>query len=227
LQGALVGSSTALAFMAWICYSAQHAIATGELKFDTKVVDTSGCSYHFIADEALNMLAINETTSLPPLAVDGESAGFQIYHISYLWYTLLGTSITIVISLVVSYITGPNIPNELNPNLLAPFVRKLIKPRPSEAVANDTAANVIAISFQLKSDNDDDDDNINSSSSSNDNDAGNLWCARLAFAFATDNNDNNDVVDASFAWQFPTNMHHNKTMFMQQRIQSTNNNPMW
>ena len=45
-----------------------------------------------------------------------------------MWYTFLGTVITIVVSLIVSCILGPNKPNEIDPNLLAPFVRKLIGP---------------------------------------------------------------------------------------------------
>lgn len=147
LQGAFVGSATALSFMTWICFKAQRAIATGELQFATKVVSTSGCSYHFIAEEAMSMLAINETA--PATMPESEAAGFQIYHISYLWYTLVGSSICIIVSLIASYITGPNKPCELNPNLLAPFVRKLIRPRSEEAASN-KAENVIELSFRLR-----------------------------------------------------------------------------
>lgn len=135
--------------MTWICFKAQRAIATGELQFATKVVSTSGCSYHFIAEEAMSMLAINETIPTMMMPADTEAAGFQIYHISYLWYTLVGSSICIIVSLIASYIIGPNKPSELNPNLLAPFVRKLIRPRSSEAASN-KAENVIEISFQLR-----------------------------------------------------------------------------
>lgn len=133
--------------MTWLCFRAQRAIATGELRFATKDVSTSGCSYHFMADEAMSMLAINETA--PATVAESEAAGFQIYHISYLWYTLVGSSICIIVSLIASYITGPNRPCELNPNLLAPFVRKLIKPRSSETASN-RAENVIELSFQLR-----------------------------------------------------------------------------
>lgn len=126
-----MGSATALSFMAWLCFSAQRAITTGELKFDSKVVSTSGCTYHFIAEEAMSMLAINETTTTTALPAEIEASGFQIYHISYLWYTLVGSSICIIVSLITSYFIGPNRPAELNPKLLAPFVRKLIKSRRS------------------------------------------------------------------------------------------------
>lgn len=136
-----MGSSTALSFMTWLCFRAQRAIATGELKFAKKIVSTSGCRYHFVADASMSMLAMNGTapTIFP---VEIEPAGFQIYQISYLWYTLVGSAICIVLSLIASYVIGPNKPSELNPNLLAPFVRKLIKPRSSEAPSN-KAENVI------------------------------------------------------------------------------------
>lgn len=143
-----MGSSTALSFMTWLCFRAQRAIATGELKFAKKVVSTSGCSYHFEAAEAMSMLALNETTPTI-IPVEVEPAGFQIYQISYLWYTLVGSAICIIVSLIASYVIGPNKPSELNPNLLAPFVRKLIKPRSSDAASN-KAENVMEISFQLK-----------------------------------------------------------------------------
>jgi len=61
LKGAIVGGGTGLVVMSWICIKAQAAIASGELFFEPKPVDTTGCSYHFIAAEPMNMLAINVT----------------------------------------------------------------------------------------------------------------------------------------------------------------------
>lgn len=135
--------------MTWICLKAQWAIATGELQYATKIVSTSGCSYHFIVEEAMSMLAINETASTV-IPVTTEPTGFHIYHISYLWYTFLGSSICIIVSLITSYIIGPNKPSELNPNLLAPFVRKLIRTKSSSEVASNKAENISKITFQLK-----------------------------------------------------------------------------
>lgn len=51
---------------------------------------------------------------------------FEIYHISYLWYTLVGAAVTIVVALIVSFISGANKPKDMNPKLLAPFVRRMI-----------------------------------------------------------------------------------------------------
>lgn len=123
-NGAIIGGATGLGVMAWICARAQAAIASGELAFVTKPVTTLGCSYTFIASEAFSMLAVNVTEQ--PLLLEPEEPLFAIYHISYLWYTLLGALITIFVALIVSFITGANDPRKLDPNLLAPFVRQLL-----------------------------------------------------------------------------------------------------
>ena len=122
-----MGSATALSFMTWLCISAQRAISTGELSFDTKPVTTSGCTYSFAFDDARN-----ETTVAPTVTA---ASGFRIHHISYIWYTLVGCAICIIVSLITSYFTGPNNPADMNPNLLAPFVRKLIKAKESTKTA--------------------------------------------------------------------------------------------
>lgn len=137
--GAIIGGATGLSIMAWICAKAQAAIATGELSHATKPVYTHGCSYTFIAADPLNMLGINMTDTIPLNVIESfefnnddvivdDDAGFIIYHISYLWYTLLGALITIFISLIASFIVGANKPNKLNPQLFAPFVRRIIWP---------------------------------------------------------------------------------------------------
>lgn len=127
-NGAIVGGASGLAVMAWICARAQAAIATGELTFVTKPVNTQGCAYTFIASEPMSMLAVNvtEPPALDHSMMGGDDDGFAIHHISYLWYTLLGALITITVSLMVSFATGANDPRKLNPNLLAPFVRRAI-----------------------------------------------------------------------------------------------------
>ncbi|XP_055857001.1 sodium-coupled monocarboxylate transporter 1 [Episyrphus balteatus] len=124
-RGAIIGGTTGLAIMSWIVAKAQAAIATGELSFITKPLTTSGCSYTFIAQSSLSMLAINATTeqtaAIPPIDVS-----FKIYHISYLYYTMLGAVITMMVAIATSFLLGPNKPSEVDPKLLAPFVRRLI-----------------------------------------------------------------------------------------------------
>lgn len=119
------GGAISLGIMAWICAHAQAAIVSGELSFPTKPVGTQGCSYIFMAENPLSMLAINGTDA--SIIDEPIEAEFAIYHISYLWYTLLGATITIIVSVVVSAISGFNDPQEMDPRLFAPCVRRYLK----------------------------------------------------------------------------------------------------
>lgn len=114
-----------LAVMAWICTRAQAAIATGELFHAIKPVETQGCEYIFMAESPLSLLAVNGTDTLTPIIEDAIiEADFNIYHISYLWYTLFGCLITIAVSGIVSTISGFNDPRKMDPKLFAPIIRK-------------------------------------------------------------------------------------------------------
>jgi solute carrier family 5 (sodium-coupled monocarboxylate transporter), member 8/12 len=143
----MVGSTTALSVMTWICFKAQQAISTGEIKFAEKNISTNGCTYQFT-----NTSSSFSTFSTTPSRTH-ESMGFQIYHISYIWYTLVGSSICIIVSLVASFLMGPNNPSDLNPQLLAPFVRKLInkKMNNNNNIASMDSNNITETSFQVKS----------------------------------------------------------------------------
>lgn len=138
-HGALIGGSTGLGVMAWICAKAQAAIASGELRFDTKPVNTLGCSYTFIASEPMNMLAINTTETIIPEII--EEPQFAIYHLSYLWYTLLGAVITIIVSMIASFAIGANDPRKIHPTLLAPFVRTILWPNRKNFKRDDPIGN--------------------------------------------------------------------------------------
>lgn len=143
-QGAMVGSTTALSVMTWICFKAQQAISTGEIYFAEKDVSTNGCTYQFT-----NTSSSFLTSTTPSLKDTMETESFQIYKISYIWYTLVGSSICIIVSLIASFLIGPNNPNDLNPQLLAPFVRKLINKRDNNTRIVDS--NMTETSFQVKS----------------------------------------------------------------------------
>jgi hypothetical protein len=54
---------------------------------------------------------------------------FLLYYVSYLWYVHLGAFVSVIVSLVTSYVTHPVNPVDVDPSLLAPFLIKLIKRR--------------------------------------------------------------------------------------------------
>lgn len=124
--GAIIGGVSGLCIMAWICTKAQTAMASGELSFVVKPTNTQGCSYTYIGSAPMNMLAVNVTEAPSTIATLIDDSDFAIYHISYMWYTLLGATITIVVAVIASFALGANDPRTMNPKLLTPFVRRLI-----------------------------------------------------------------------------------------------------
>ncbi|CAH1994601.1 unnamed protein product [Acanthoscelides obtectus] len=124
-KGALAGGFTSLIFMAWLCIKAQSMISSGDLAFPEKPVSTEGCHYHFtpknykgFAGSPINLTDIMHT--------DEE---YMFYRLSYLWYCLVGTFVALFVGMLVSFVTKPNDPRDVDPKLLAPFIRKYIKSR--------------------------------------------------------------------------------------------------
>ncbi|XP_043502912.1 sodium-coupled monocarboxylate transporter 1-like [Polistes fuscatus] len=124
-KGALIGGLAGCGFMSWITLTAQAAIATGRMKFDEKPVSIKECTYSFPQVENLFLLT-------PPETVLNEEDGnlfpelWALYRISYLWYTVIGTLVTLSIGLIVSIISSEDV-DKLDPMLLAPFIRKFLR----------------------------------------------------------------------------------------------------
>lgn len=52
---------------------------------------------------------------------------FPLYTVSYVYYPVIGALTVIVIGLVVSFITGPNKPSHMDPDLFSPVIQKYLK----------------------------------------------------------------------------------------------------
>ncbi|KAJ8978769.1 hypothetical protein NQ317_017493 [Molorchus minor] len=70
---------------------------------------------------------------------------YMIYRLSYLWYSLIGTFVAMFVGLLVSSLTKPTDPRDVDPLLLAPFVRRLIKSKaqPNGRVDESTKVNML------------------------------------------------------------------------------------
>ncbi|CAH1369090.1 unnamed protein product [Tenebrio molitor] len=124
-KGALVGGTSSLVFMAWLCFKAQASIATGNLLFPEKPLSTEGCHYHFIPQHSTAVhIHINTSSEF----VHPEEQ-FIFHHVSYLWYTLMGTLVSVVVGVATSFMTHALDPRDVDPSLLSPYLKKFIKPR--------------------------------------------------------------------------------------------------
>ncbi|PSN54827.1 Sodium-coupled monocarboxylate transporter 2 [Blattella germanica] len=112
-KGALAGSLCCLLIMGWIVFGNQLAIADGSFKFKTLATTTHGC---------LNV-TVTETTS-EPIA---ESEVFFLFRITFMYYTLMGVAIVLVVGTLVSLVTEEPNQEQLDPVLFTPLVRKYIR----------------------------------------------------------------------------------------------------
>jgi sodium-coupled monocarboxylate transporter 8/12 len=112
--GALTGCAAMIAFIAKV----QTEIASGNMKYPTKPVSTDSCAYNFTTPAA-NSTSINVDSP--------EDAERNFFHISFMYYTLLGALIVVSSSFVYSLIVGFNDIKDVDINLLAPFMRKYFK----------------------------------------------------------------------------------------------------
>lgn len=113
-RAALIGAVTACITMMVIVFKAQAEIATGQWKFQHKPLSVDGCDYGF------NRTALMTSTVAPD---DDDSTENSIFHMSYLYYTLMGSSIAFVTSIVSSCVVGFQNPDDVDPRLLVPFLR--------------------------------------------------------------------------------------------------------
>ncbi|XP_069696485.1 sodium-coupled monocarboxylate transporter 1-like isoform X3 [Periplaneta americana] len=121
----LFGGISAMAFMSWVSLGTQAALAAGDITFETKPLSVEGCSYDFVTPASI---VINSTIE------DSTKEVFVLYRISYLWYTLLGTVVSMTVGLVASFITGPKDPASVDPMLLSPVIRRFLPKKQTQDV---------------------------------------------------------------------------------------------
>ncbi|XP_037950756.1 sodium-coupled monocarboxylate transporter 1-like [Teleopsis dalmanni] len=117
-KSVLTGCLVAVSITGYIVVRAQVAFAAGEVIFPTKPVSVDGCTYEFDRNLLLNA-NLNGTT---PKKLD------SLHNVSFLWYTTIGSTLTILISLIATLFFGSQDTSQVDPILVVPFVRKFMKP---------------------------------------------------------------------------------------------------
>ncbi|XP_041452150.1 LOW QUALITY PROTEIN: sodium-coupled monocarboxylate transporter 1 [Drosophila obscura] len=122
-KGALLGGFSSLLVMAWMCVSAQRDLVTGNLVYQRKPYSTMGCNYTFAGEPG------NFASPAAGRCLQAPSGPFQLYRISYLYFTLFGALLTIVVALVTSLLLRETDLDAVDTRLLTPFVRRWLERR--------------------------------------------------------------------------------------------------
>lgn len=116
------GALGASAVIMYIVIRSQLEIAAGLIRFETKVTSVEGCTYNFTTAPQLSAALLSDKPSK------------SFHHISYLYYLPLGATVTCVSAFILSFFFGFEDPQNVDPRLLAPFMRKFFEPRTNDNV---------------------------------------------------------------------------------------------
>ncbi|KAF4521053.1 hypothetical protein B566_EDAN008125 [Ephemera danica] len=126
--GAMAGGISGMLLVGWISLGTQAHIAAGRIVFPKKPVSVSGCSY-----QQLSSLNVSSTSPALINLLDANTSDvLWVFRLSYLWYTGIGVFTTLVVGLAVSFATGANRIEDVDPRLISPVVRRFLPnlPRP-------------------------------------------------------------------------------------------------
>ncbi|XP_069699581.1 sodium-coupled monocarboxylate transporter 2-like [Periplaneta americana] len=114
-KGALAGSVCSFLIMSWIVIGTEKAIADKKIELPVLPTRIDGCQS--------NVTLTNSTPRTETAVQDV----FFLYRISYQYYTLIGMVIMLVVGIIVSFLTGEQDAENINPVFFTPIVRKYIE----------------------------------------------------------------------------------------------------
>ncbi|XP_069124075.1 sodium-coupled monocarboxylate transporter 1-like isoform X1 [Argopecten irradians] len=119
--GGLIGHLSALAFVGFIGLGTRFNQVVITPKSPVTTID---CYRNITTGLTLNSLTtttLASTVTTTVANVVAKEEPFILYRMSYLWYSPLAVLVTVVIGLLISFITGATKTKELNPRLICPF----------------------------------------------------------------------------------------------------------
>ncbi|XP_058797253.1 sodium-coupled monocarboxylate transporter 2-like [Phymastichus coffea] len=126
-KGAISGACTALLFMAWLVGGTQWHIMHKRIHNPALPTSVDNCPYPL--NETLKG---SEITTLPPITSDFGHADqpMILFQIAILYFTLIGSIITILVACFVSWLVGETEETgKVNPDHVSPIIREYLPPR--------------------------------------------------------------------------------------------------
>ncbi|XP_033165303.1 sodium-coupled monocarboxylate transporter 1 isoform X2 [Drosophila mauritiana] len=121
-KSAIVGSLCSFFFMGWLCLSAQLAINSGEMHFESKPVSVEGCDYEFDRD------LVTPANATIPLTEPGSLTFAQeLYHVSFMFYSVMGAAVGVITAHLAGFVFGRNTADDVDIELLSPCIRRFQK----------------------------------------------------------------------------------------------------
>lgn len=126
-KGAVVGGTVSMALMVWIVVGAQWNMASKRLFYKPLAASTAECLVG-TALETLNHHTANSTTPIdsPEFRLEQEDEPFILYTISFMYYTLIGCLVVLLVGTLTSFIFGAPDLADVDSDHFPPIVRRFL-----------------------------------------------------------------------------------------------------
>lgn len=115
--------------MTWVMFGNKAAMTRGDIVYPFKELSVEDC------DASLN-ITINDTILNAKNEGSGEEV-FFLFKLSFMWYSLLGTSTTVLVGLLISHLFDPPTENQIKPEHLSPVIRTVEEEELLKKIRND------------------------------------------------------------------------------------------
>ncbi|XP_032679849.1 sodium-coupled monocarboxylate transporter 1-like [Odontomachus brunneus] len=123
-KGAMIGALISMVTMMWIIVGAQWHMVNHHFSYPSLPTSTEGCLR--TSTGLLNQTATITTTTQNPVQIESADEPFFIYRISFMYYTMLGALIVMVIGTIVSFICGAPDLGDLDRDHFPPFITRFM-----------------------------------------------------------------------------------------------------
>ncbi|XP_043279035.1 sodium-coupled monocarboxylate transporter 1-like [Venturia canescens] len=134
-RGAMIGGCVSLVTMAWLVGRTQWYIAHGKLHHAPLPTSIDGCPY-----------PLNETVLPTAIPSEPEDEPALVYQISFMYYFVIGSSVTVIVALVSSALLGEIDLSAIDPDHITPAVRIFLPKQIYDQVPMGETKNEITIS---------------------------------------------------------------------------------
>ncbi|EFN79439.1 Sodium-coupled monocarboxylate transporter 1 [Harpegnathos saltator] len=127
-KGAVSGGLVSMIMMMWIIVGAQWHMVNHHFSYPSLPTTTEGCLHApaSLFNQTMTTIITTSTTTQNPVQIEPADEPFFIYRISFMYYTLLGALIVMVIGTIVSFICGAPDLGDIDRDHFPPFVTRFM-----------------------------------------------------------------------------------------------------